>query len=138
MGTTDNLATSFLHFPLFSTAIWDLANSRPVHSLIHTYIHMHAKTNSQERALTDPRRGVQNVHLVARWLPKLEKAMEEYSADSHENYRLFISAEPAACAASHNIPQGILESAIKITNEPPTGMFANIHKALDNFNQVHG
>ena len=32
--------------------------------------------------------------------------------------------------------QGILESAIKITNEPPTGMFANLHKALDNFNQV--
>ena len=34
------------------------------------------------------------------------------------------------------MPQGILESAIKITNEPPTGMFANLHKALDNFNQV--
>ena len=79
---------------------------------------------------------MQNVHLVSRWLPKLEKTMEEYSADSHANYRLFISAEPAACPESHNIPQGILESAIKITNEPPTGMFANIHKALDNFNQV--
>lgn len=33
------------------------------------------------------------------------------------------------------IPQGILESAIKITNEAPTGMYANIHKALDNFDQ---
>ena len=32
--TTDDFATSFLHFPLFSTAIWDLANSRPVHSLM--------------------------------------------------------------------------------------------------------
>ena len=30
-GTTDDLATSFLHFPLFSTALWDLANSRPAH-----------------------------------------------------------------------------------------------------------
>lgn len=28
-----------------------------------------------------------------------------------------------------------MESAIKITNEPPTGMLANLHKALDNFNQ---
>lgn len=28
-----------------------------------------------------------------------------------------------------------MESAIKITNEPPTGMRANIHKALDNFSQ---
>ena len=33
-GTTDEFATSFLHFSLFCTAIWDLANSRPVHSLM--------------------------------------------------------------------------------------------------------
>ena len=33
-GTTDDFATNFLHFPLFSTALWDLANSRPVHSLM--------------------------------------------------------------------------------------------------------
>ena len=32
-GTTDDFATSFLLFSLFSTALWDLANSRPVHSL---------------------------------------------------------------------------------------------------------
>ena len=80
--------------------------------------------------------GVQNIHLVAKWLPKLEKKIEEYSEDSHESYRLFVSAEPAGSPDAHIIPQGILESAIKITNEPPTGMFANLHKALDNFNQV--
>ena len=33
-GTTDDFATSFLHFPLFSTALWDLPNSSPVHSLM--------------------------------------------------------------------------------------------------------
>ena len=33
-GTTDDFATSFLHFPLFSTALWDLVNYRPVHSLM--------------------------------------------------------------------------------------------------------
>ena len=33
-GTTDDFATSFLHCSLFSTALWDLPNSRPVHSLI--------------------------------------------------------------------------------------------------------
>ena len=31
--TTDDFKTSFLHFFLFSTALRDLANSRPVHSL---------------------------------------------------------------------------------------------------------
>ena len=34
LGTTDDFTTSFLHFSLFSTALWDLANSRPVHSLM--------------------------------------------------------------------------------------------------------
>ena len=33
-GTTDDFTTSFLHFSLFSTALWDLANSTPVHSLM--------------------------------------------------------------------------------------------------------
>ena len=32
--TTDDFATSFLHFPLFSTALWDMPNSRPVQSLM--------------------------------------------------------------------------------------------------------
>merc|ERR1712223_1965687 len=50
-------------------------------------------------------------------------------------YRLFLSADPAPSPAQHIIPQTILESSIKITNEPPTGIFANLHKALDNFNQ---
>lgn len=59
--------------------------------------------------------------------------MEASLIDVHPNYRLFLSAEPAGDPACHILPQGILESAIKITNEPPTGMQANIHKALDNF-----
>lgn len=61
--------------------------------------------------------------------------MEYYADGSHPDYRIFVSAEPAATAAAHIIPQGILESSIKITNEPPTGMMANLHKALDNFTQ---
>lgn len=48
--------------------------------------------------------------------------MESFASGSHENYRLFMSAEPAATPSAHIIPQGILESSIKITNEPPTGM----------------
>ena len=33
-GSTDDFATSFLHVSLFSTALWNLANSRPIHSLM--------------------------------------------------------------------------------------------------------
>ena len=33
-GTTDDFKISFLHFSLLSTALWDLATSRPVYSLM--------------------------------------------------------------------------------------------------------
>lgn len=84
----------------------------------------------------EPWSGSQNIHLVARWLSTLDKKVERYSTGSHEDYRVFMSAEPAPSPESHIIPQGILENAIKITNEPPTGMYANLHKALDLFTQV--
>lgn len=85
---------------------------------------------------TEPWSWPQNIHLVARWLSTLDKKLERYSVGSHDDYRVFISAEPAPSPESHIIPQGILENAIKITNEPPTGMYANLHKALDLFTQV--
>uniref|UniRef100_A0A8C5WIH4 Dynein axonemal heavy chain 17 n=1 Tax=Leptobrachium leishanense TaxID=445787 RepID=A0A8C5WIH4_9ANUR len=78
---------------------------------------------------------LQNIHLVAKWLSTLEKKLEHHSEGSHKDFRVFISAEPAGSPEGHIIPQGILENSIKITNEPPTGMHANLHKALDNFNQ---
>ncbi|XP_014887254.1 dynein axonemal heavy chain 9 isoform X4 [Poecilia latipinna] len=78
---------------------------------------------------------LQNIHLVARWLGTLEKLLEQFAEGSHENFRVFVSAEPSSTRDSHFIPQGILENSIKITNEPPTDMHANLHKALDNFNQ---
>lgn len=80
----------------------------------------------------------QNIHLVAKWLSSLEKKLEQHSENSHQDFRVFISAEPAPSPDSHIIPQGILENSIKITNEAPTGMHANLHKALDNFTQVGG
>lgn len=78
----------------------------------------------------------QNIHLVAKWLSCLEKKLEQLSEGSHRDFRVFVSAEPAPCPESHIIPQGILENSIKITSEAPTGMHANLHKALDNFSQV--
>ncbi|CAF0886754.1 unnamed protein product, partial [Adineta ricciae] len=93
-----------------------------------------------EKALDDGSRDghwvvLQNIHLVARWLPQLEKKLEQTAEFAHEDSRVFLSAEPAPDPEAHAIPQGILESAIKITNEAPTGMYANVHKALDNFDQ---
>lgn len=79
---------------------------------------------------------VQNVHLVARWLPSLDALLEKAAVESHPDYRVFITGEPAPTPEQHIIPRGILENAIKITNEPPTGMSASLHAALNNFSQV--
>lgn len=49
---------------------------------------------------------LQNIHLVKKWLPALEKKLEHYAEGSHKDYRVFMSAEPAATAAAHIIPQG--------------------------------
>ena len=48
---------------------------------------------------------LQNIHLVAKWLSKLEKTLEQYSEGSHESYRVYMSAEPAPIPESHIIPQ---------------------------------
>ncbi|XP_017490335.1 PREDICTED: dynein beta chain, ciliary-like, partial [Rhagoletis zephyria] len=90
-------------------------------------------------ALTNKHQWVvlQNIHLVVNWLPSLEKLIERILNDdnTNSNFRLFISAEPAPDPEYHAIPQGILESSLKIVNEPPSGMAANLHKAWDNFSQ---
>ncbi|GCB73975.1 hypothetical protein scyTo_0003059 [Scyliorhinus torazame] len=78
---------------------------------------------------------LQNIHLVAKWLSNLEQLFEKYSEGSHPDYRVFMSAESSPSPEEHIIPQGILENSVKITNEPPTGMLANLHAALDNFDQ---
>ncbi|XP_059253508.1 dynein axonemal heavy chain 11 [Mustela nigripes] len=93
-----------------------------------------------EKALEKASKGghwviLQNVHLVAKWLGTLEKLLERFSQGSHRDYRVFMSAEPAPTPREHIIPQGLLENSIKITNEPPTGMLANLHAALYNFDQ---
>nr|XP_032294976.1 dynein heavy chain 9, axonemal [Drosophila virilis] len=94
-----------------------------------------------EQALASGQQWVilQNIHLVVNWLPTLEKLIERIVLQSESqgdsNFRLFISAEPAPDPQYHVIPQGILESSLKVVNEPPAGMAANLHKAWDNFSQ---
>merc|ERR1719235_2303331 len=49
---------------------------------------------------------------------------------SHPNFRLFLSADPAK-----GIPIGILERSIKLTNEPPEGMLANLRRSFALFSK---
>ena len=78
---------------------------------------------------------LQNIHLVRLWLSNLEKIIFDNQEKAHRDYRLFLSSDPATSRESHIIPQSILEASVKITNEPPNGIFANLTKAFNNFNQ---
>jgi len=70
-----------------------------------------------------------NIHLMPRWLIELEKKLDEYIQEgSHAKMRLFLTSDP-----SNSIPIGILNRCIKLTNEPPAGLKANLKRAWANF-----
>jgi dynein heavy chain len=70
-----------------------------------------------------------NIHLMPKWCVELEKKLDEYALEgSHQKYRLFLTADP-----SDGIPIGILNRSIKLTNEPPAGLKANLKRAFCSF-----
>ena len=71
-----------------------------------------------------------NIHLMPKWLLELEKKLDSFGDHSHDNFRLFLSSDPAK-----NIPIGILNRCIKLTNEPPGGLKANLVRAFCFFNK---
>lgn len=67
------------------------------------------------------------------WLQELEKILDQYAAEAgggNPNFRLFLSAEP-----STGVPIGILDRSIKLTNEPPAGLKANMKRAWTYFSK---
>jgi dynein heavy chain len=74
---------------------------------------------------------LQNIHLMPSFLVELEKKLDAFAAEgSNPSFRLFLSSDP-----SNNIPIGLLERAIKLTNEPPEGLKQNMKRAFTFFNQ---
>ena len=71
-----------------------------------------------------------NCHLMVSWLPDLEKIIDELSdSRPHENFRLWLSSIPTPA-----FPIGILQRAVKMTTEPPSGLKSNMLRLYNYFN----
>ncbi|KAI9332693.1 dynein heavy chain and region D6 of dynein motor-domain-containing protein [Obelidium mucronatum] len=67
---------------------------------------------------------LQNVHLVIRWLPELEKELG--SLNLHPKFRLWLTSE------SHSkFPISLLQSSLKITSEAPPGVKKNLQRIFE-------
>jgi len=67
---------------------------------------------------------LQNCHLATSWLPRMEKLIEDIGVTVpavHEDFRLWLMSMPSAA-----FPVATLQSSIKLTNEPPKGVRANL------------
>ncbi|CAD8170768.1 unnamed protein product [Paramecium pentaurelia] len=65
---------------------------------------------------------LQNCHLYPSWMPKLEKIIEDIQTQKmHNHFRLWLTSYP-----SEDLPASIVQSSVKMTNEPPTGIKSNL------------
>jgi len=70
---------------------------------------------------------LQNCHLAASWMGRLEQIQESQDPNKiNQEYRLWLTSMPSAA-----FPVPVLQSGVKITNEPPKGLRANLGRTFN-------
>ncbi|XP_010633543.1 dynein heavy chain 6, axonemal [Fukomys damarensis] len=71
---------------------------------------------------------LQNCHLAVSWMLAMEELIKTFTDPNHvikDTFRLFLSSMP-----SGTFPVTVLQNSVKVTNEPPKGLRANIRRAF--------
>ncbi|KAJ8965675.1 hypothetical protein NQ314_003957 [Rhamnusium bicolor] len=82
---------------------------------------------------------LQNCHLATSWMLAMERIVLRIAEDSNKlnkQFRLYMSSMP-----SKAFPVSVLQNSVKVTNEPPKGLRANVRRAftdmLEDFFEGH-
>uniref|UniRef100_A0A3Q3WB21 Dynein, axonemal, heavy chain 6 n=1 Tax=Mola mola TaxID=94237 RepID=A0A3Q3WB21_MOLML len=68
---------------------------------------------------------LQNCHLAVSWMLAMEDWILIHDTSIHKDFRLFLSSMPTKV-----FPVTVLQNSVKVTNEPPKGLRANMRRAF--------
>jgi dynein heavy chain, axonemal len=76
---------------------------------------------------------LQNCHVASSWMLKLESIVDDLAKPNsavHEDFRLWLTSMPTKI-----FPVQVLQNSMKLTNEPPYGVRANIGSTYSNMTE---